>query len=419
MGKTRVSVENLRFDPSINLKTINGQNIYGSGDICIQSGAIGVPLGAAYDSTSYAYGYNTTTNNSYSLALGKNSQTFGCYSVAIGLQTCATNDISAAVGYNTDALGTSSTAVGTNTHACGDMSVAFGSSITSRADSVIFGYGTMLDMTSRYDVILGSRNCTTAGTTNTIMVGSCNAIHSTCCNTNYNLLFGQCNCTYDSSNHMYGSDNKGCLYNNRLYGSSNYAAGHSNDLYGSSNTAYGNLGVALGSTNTVDTSSIALGICNNTAWGGLSIGRWNNVSSNLGINVGISNRSNDSKCMIILGAGMDVESSSNPYKIMIGYDKTVSYSAFRTGNPTVTTVPAIGVLEDDTTVLKGLKIAANAGANKVLTSDANGVASWQAPSSGGSAIYIQETEPVVAIGQKALWIQKMPDGTFDFKIIEN
>ena len=38
---------------------------------------------------------------------------------------------------------------------------------------------------------------------------------------------------------------------------------------------------------------------------------------------------------------------------------------------------------------------------------------------GLTAIYIQENEPVVAVGQKALWIQKMPDGTFDFKIIEN
>ena len=35
MGKTRVSVENLRFDPSTNLKTINGQSIYGSGNISI------------------------------------------------------------------------------------------------------------------------------------------------------------------------------------------------------------------------------------------------------------------------------------------------------------------------------------------------------------------------------------------------
>ena len=38
---------------------------------------------------------------------------------------------------------------------------------------------------------------------------------------------------------------------------------------------------------------------------------------------------------------------------------------------------------------------------------------------GLNVIYIQETEPVVAVGQKALWIQKMSDGTFDFKIIEN
>lgn len=38
---------------------------------------------------------------------------------------------------------------------------------------------------------------------------------------------------------------------------------------------------------------------------------------------------------------------------------------------------------------------------------------------GLNVIYIQEDEPVLAVGQKALWIQKFPDGTFDIIILEN
>ncbi len=38
---------------------------------------------------------------------------------------------------------------------------------------------------------------------------------------------------------------------------------------------------------------------------------------------------------------------------------------------------------------------------------------------GLTAIYIQEDEPVLSVGQNALWIQKFPDGTFDIVILEN
>lgn len=56
---------------------------------------------------------------------------------------------------------------------------------------------------------------------------------------------------------------------------------------------------------------------------------------------------------------------------------------------------------------------------EVLTSDATGNATWQplpAPN-----VYIQADDPSasVPVGTSALWIQKMPNGTFDFKIIEN
>ena len=73
------------------------------------------------------------------------------------------------------------------------------------------------------------------------------------------------------------------------------------------------------------------------------------------------------------------------------------------------------------TLTGNIKIAdGTQGANKVLTSDANGVASWQNPTGGqGQALYIQKTEPTVEAGKSALWIQTFDDGTFDIKIITN
>ena len=58
-------------------------------------------------------------------------------------------------------------------------------------------------------------------------------------------------------------------------------------------------------------------------------------------------------------------------------------------------------------------------AGEVLTSDAVGNASWQPIAIPDQMIYIQDTEPVVAAGKSALWIQTFPDGSFTFNIVQN
>lgn len=50
-----------------------------------------------------------------------------------------------------------------------------------------------------------------------------------------------------------------------------------------------------------------------------------------------------------------------------------------------TTIPAGDILTDGTVTAGGLRLATNAGVGKVLTSDANGVASWQTMASGCSS----------------------------------
>lgn len=438
MGKTRVSVENLRFDPSTSLKTINGQSIYGSGDLCIQAGASGVPLGAKYNdalNNSYAYGEGTVTNSCCSLAMGYNSIAYsysnvaigygvsacGYQSVSMGYMTKSGNLVSTSVGYCTESIGCFTTALGTNAKACSNYGVAVGTSVSAGNCSVVMGYDQNMNINTCNSVLVGYSNKVTDYSSGSVFFGQSNCVHYTACCITGNTLFGRNNITYSNSNTLFGVGNIACGYGNVSIGEYNVASYSNSTIFGKSNSA-DTSSVIFGENNVSSTVGIGLGICNDVGWGSTSVGRWNVLNSFVGLNFGFSNRVIDDKCMMVLGAGLDVINTDNPYKIMIGFDKSVDFSSFRNGTPTTTTIPAIGVLEDDTTVLKGLKIAAGASAGKVLTSDANGVATWQDPGSAGSAgaaVYIQKTEPVVAVGKSALWIVPLPNGSFTMNIIQN
>ena len=403
MSKNRSNVEKLRNVTS-EFKTINNQNILGSGNINTL-----MDLSGKQDNL--VSGTNIKTVNNQNI-LGSGNIDIGGSDISgsLTLGTILTNSGgTCAIGTLAESNANHAIAIGYGTKVNGSLSIAIGESIVSD--------GT-------FSVILGDYNTSTAG--GCYIIGRQNTTSGS------GILFGSQNTiTGNVTNKILGS-------NNNITESSGNIIVHdiltlnqvnSTIIIGTSSTVgtQANYSTVLGYSNSISAycyNSLALGYGNGVdGQSGISIGNGNSANGNLSIVIGVGNMSQSYESIALgqsnynyklrtlaLGRNVTLGSASN-YKIAIGNGANQSYTDADNNI-------AIGVLEDDTTVLKGLKIEANAGANKVLTSDANGVASWQALSSG-AAIYIQETEPIVAVGQKALWIQKMPDGTFDFKIIEN
>lgn len=181
------------------------------------------------------------------------------------------------------------------------------------------------------------------------------------------------------------------LYNNT--GSYNTAHGYEsllNNTTGEANTASGmwalnknttgtwNTGNGLSAlyNNTTGNSNTALGLqaLNNNATGN------NNTATGRDALVNNITGSNNS----VFGYGADVLTDGLTNATALGYQAKVSESnAIQLGNATVVKV-FNGVGNNASFITGGLQVTGGApGIGKVLTSDANGVATWQTPSGGG------------------------------------
>ena len=378
MGRSRNNIDRLRIDPQPlllsgeNIKTVNNQSILGSGNI---------DIGGSDISGSLTLG-TILTNSGGTCAIGTLAESNANHAIAIGYDTKVNGSLSIAIGKSSVSHGAFSVILGDyNTSTAGDCYI-IGRQNTTFGRGILFGNQNNIteDVTNK---ILGSNNNITESSGNiivhdsltlnqvnsTIIIGTSSAVGT---QADYSTVLGYSNRIADY------------CYKSLALGYDNFVDGHQGISIGIANSANGNSSITIGVGNMSQSyESIALGQSNY----------------------------NYKLRTLALGRNVTLGSASN-YKIAIGNGANQSYTDADNNI-------AIGVLEDDTTVLKGLKIEANAGANKVLTSDANGVASWQALSSGGAAIYIQETEPVVAVGKSALWIVPLPNGSFTMNIIQN
>lgn len=396
MGHSRNNIDRLRIDPQPlllsgeNIKTVNNQSILGPGNIVISGGGTdisnSITLGTILLNSQGVCSIGTLSeaNNSNTIAIGHHTKANGNNCIVIGSNSVAADSNSIVFGINSNASGMFALILGDqNTSGTTEASYIIGRQNNTTGSGILFGNQNAVTSTS-HNKIIGSNNTVSgASGANVIIIDG-----FTINNTSSSVIIGSNSTIGAQANYstMLG-------YNNNI---SNYCIN----------------GIAIGFGNSVESlQGIAIGEGNLAAGNtSVSIGRTNTSYAYESLTFGQANV-NYKLRTLALGRNVTLGSASN-YKIAIGNGANQNYIDADNNI-------AIGVLDDDTTVLKGLKIEANAGANKVLTSDANGVASWQAPASSGAAIYIQETEPVVAVGQKALWIQKMPNGTFDFKIIEN
>lgn len=185
----------------------------------------------------------------------------------------------------------------------------------------------------------------------------------------------------------------GALYNNT--GNYNSAFGHRslyNNNTGSGNTATGTEALR---SNTTAYNNTASGIRSlyynttgsaNTANGTDALGNNNIGNSNTALGTDALRNNTTGSNNTALGTSANVASGNLSNATAIGYSAIVYASnTIQLGNSSVTKVFA-GTGATATLVAGGLQITGGSlAAGKVLTSDANGVASWQAPISGGGS----------------------------------
>lgn len=195
--------------------------------------------------------------------------------------------------------------------------------------------------------------------------------------------------------------------NNTATGANSLAAGFSNQstanrsaAIGYLNTASGVASIAMGHVAiSSGTSSIALGEnVTAKAFGGVSVGSFNDVSDSPDPNV-----IDPLDRIFQIGNGNSVDGNFNALTILRNGNIGVG-----TLNPSAT-VHLVGTLR----IVDG-----NEGLNKVLTSDADGNATWQTPS-GGSSGTRSYTITNATAGQTAFTFTSVPSGYEDYLIFRN
>jgi hypothetical protein len=301
-------------------------------------------------SYSVAMGYNTKASGNHSISMGMNTSASGFISVATGDGSAASGYFSTAMGNNTAASGNTSTAMGNQTTASGSTSTAIGNQTTASGQfSTALGYLT-----------------TASGYTSLAMGFNTNALEF------YSTAMGN---------------------NATASGNTSTAMGHSTVASGAYSTAIGRNTTASGFTSTTMGQNTTASGYNSTAMGHRTIAKssYETVigSWNLDYSPQDSAAWNASDRLFVIGNGNSSGTKSNALTML------------KNGNTGLGTHEPTHKMDIDGQIrIRG----GSPGNGKVLTSDANGVGSWQTPSYSNwmvSGSHIYRASGNVGIGTSA------------------
>ncbi len=316
---------------------------------------------------STATGHHTTASGGYSTGMGSYTIASGFNSTAMGDSTIASGDRSTATGYLTTASGINSTAIGYQTNASGDYSTATGNQtnasglystatglLTHASSNASTATGNQTNASGGYSTAMGLQ--TSASGITSLATG-----YQTNASGGYSMAMGYLTTAIGSYSTATGK-------NSTATGNVSTAMGNNTTASGSNSTSIGNSTVASGGSSTAiginaeakGNASTAIG--KNAlakSFGELAIGSYNDTLTSVVVNVIAS----DSNRVFTVGNGTG------------DADRKTAFVIQQNGNIGVNTrVPA-----EKLDITGGIKINdGTQGAGKVLTSDANGKASWQA-----------------------------------------
>ncbi len=324
----------------------NGWNIDSMGDYSLATGYNTKATGLE----AVALGAETTSSGQTSTAMGNNSIASGNASTAMGQETTASGIQSTAMGFGTKASGAQSTAMGNITTASGFHSTAMGNHTTASGD-----YSTAM---GQYSIASGL-NCTAFGD-NTTATGD------------YSTALGSHSIASGDKSLVMGNGTKASGSNSVGMGNHSIASGGSSTSMGINTEAKGNGSAVLG------VSTLA------KSFGEFAIGSYNDTLLSVVPDVLAS----DSNRVFTVGNGTNNANRNTAFVIQ------------QNGNIGVNTRVPTEKLD----IAGNVKIVdGNQGIGKVLTSDANGKASWQAPAN--------DTLPLIADadGNTKIQVEESPN----------
>ena len=276
----------------------------------------------------------------YSVAMGYNNTASGQYSTALGYGTTASNGSSTAMGTNTVASGGQSTAMGYGTTASSAQSTAIGNgTIASGGQSFAAGYGTTAS--NAQSMAMGNNTIASGAQSTAMGYGTtASGVQSTSMGTNTVASGAQ------STAMGYGTTASGVQ--STSIGTNTIASGSQSTAMGYATTASGTQSAAMGiSTSALSYSETAIGTFN-TSYTPSSTTAWVATDRLFGIGNGVTGSNSDA--MVILKNGnIGIGTSTPSYRLSV-----IS--------------PTAGAIQ----IQDGTQAA-----GYILTSDANGIGTWQ------------------------------------------
>lgn len=142
-----------------NFKTINGESIFGTGDITISGGEGGSggtetdPIFEAWKNSSDIVLGADATSGSSSVAIGNAANASGVVAVAIGQSSVATKPMGIAIGNGAESTANRSIAIGQQTKASSEWGVAIGYNVKANVmGSIIIGANLVLDSNHKINI---------------------------------------------------------------------------------------------------------------------------------------------------------------------------------------------------------------------------------------------------------------------------
>ncbi|MBC8883910.1 tail fiber domain-containing protein [Flavobacterium piscinae] len=280
---------------------------------------------------SFACGLSTIASGLFSFAFGSGATSSGDYSFA-GSHATASNVRSFAFGSNTVSSGLNSVALGYWTTASGDDSFAVGSGIASGTRSIAMGWSSNAS----------GQSATAIGANNTASANYATALGSS------TMASGEGSLTFGFNSEASG------LYST-AFGIGSLASSQASTAFGFRTTASGPNSTALGTSNTAPSYGETV----------IGIGATNYIPSALGFNLSSVNDR-----LFVIGNAID----TNFNNLVDTSERSDAMVVLKNGNTGI----GSSTPQDKLHVVGNIRMVdGNQAVGKVLTSDANGTATWQ------------------------------------------
>ncbi|HLP64270.1 tail fiber domain-containing protein [Flavobacterium sp.] len=327
---------------------------------------------------SAAFGANPTASGTYSFAIGIGNTASGIGSFSAGFNALASGDMSTTFGYETVASGEGAVAFGNSTDATGFYSTAFGFGTTaSGVNSAAFGVNSVA---SGQNSIAFGQSAIASGQSSTAFGQSTSASglyatvfgQSNGASGNISTAFGLGNSASGTLSTVFGDFNSSSGNFSTSFGSSNNATGMYSTVFGQGNESFGEVSTAFGQ------GTVAIGE------NSLVAGRNNQAVSFAETVIGIGatfyspslngntqfRAANATDRLFVIGNAID----ANNNDLVDFAERRDAMVVLKNGNTGLGTSTPLNRLH----VVGNIRMVdGNQAAGRVLTSDVNGVATWQ------------------------------------------